>query len=144
MSDTIILFATVAILACAGAWLLLKHRPGGGGAWMPPEARAQLQKEHRRKPRVPLVTEVEISAFQRSVRGVSVNVAVGGMLLKPSAPLDVGEPVSLSFVLPNSVPVTMPGAVCRKQGAEVAVKFDPLANQRELIEDWVEQQVKSG
>ncbi len=105
---------------------------------LPAEVQQQLHRELRRPPRVALATAVEIAAYQRNITGISKNVAVGGMLLTPSGRLSVGEPVQVSFVLPDDTHISIPGAVCRLQGDDVAIRFDAADKQRFLIERWVE------
>jgi PilZ domain len=108
-------------------------------AWMPAQAQQQFQRELRRPPRVPLVTQVQIQAHQRSLTASSKNVAIGGMLLKPSDHLSVGEPVQLSFVLPDGPAISIAAVVCRRQRDHVAVRFDVSDKQRFLVAKWVEE-----
>lgn len=106
--------------------------------WMPEDARTQLHRERRVPPRVACATDVSILAGRRTLSATSVNVAIGGILLKPSGALSVGEPVHVSFQLPDGPKIEIPGAVCRRQGEHVAVKFDFITEQRALIQQWVD------
>ncbi len=98
----------------------------------------QVRREWRRPPRAPLSTKVEIAGYKRTVTGISKNVAVGGMLLTPDGQLSVGEPVHVSFTLPDGTAIAIAGAVCRLQAGDVAIRFDATDRQRFLIEHWVE------
>jgi hypothetical protein len=117
------------------SWRSRKH----AGAWMPAEARRQMAQELRRPPRAPLVTTVEIRIQQGTVTGASRNIALGGMLLKPDGHLSVGQPVHVSFTLPDGPQIDISAVVCRRQGEHVAVRFDAQDKQRFLIDSWVHQ-----
>jgi PilZ domain len=108
------------------------------GAWMPEAARAQLQRERRVPTRINCVTDVSVIVGNYTVHATSVNIAVGGVLLKPSSPLFVGQPVHLKLDLPDGPRIEIPGVVCRKQGEHVAVKFDVITEKRALIQQWVD------
>lgn len=143
MSETTVLISTLFILAVIGGYILLHQRARTGGGWMPIEAQEQVHREKQRPPRLEFVTNVEIRAQSRKVQAVSLNLAIGGMLLKPSATLSVGEPVYVSFEMPNGGAVTMPAVVCRTQRDQAAIKFDVTATQRHIIEHWIEQQMRT-
>ncbi len=127
----------IPILIVAAGALLLWRRPKFG--WMPAEAAKQVQRERRRPPRIPVVINVELKANTRSVTATSKNVAPGGMLLTPIAPLSVGEPLGVAFTLPDGTSLEIPAVVCRKQGNDFAVKFDVTDQRRGMVERWVMQ-----
>lgn len=142
MTEAKVFVFTVVVVGILLIYVYWQNRVHPEG-WMPDEARQQLHRERRVPPRVACVTEVSIVADRRTISGVSRNIAIGGILLKPSAPLSVGEPVHVSFDLPNGPRIEIPGAICRKQGDHVAVKFDVMTQQRALIQHWVDQQRNS-
>jgi hypothetical protein len=115
-------------------------RPGG---WMPEEAREQLNRERRVPPRINCATKVTVIAGLRTITGVTKDIAIGGILFTPSGPLSVGEPVHVKFDLPNGPQIEIPGAIRRKQGEHVAVQFDFITEQRALIQEWVDRQLRS-
>ena len=139
MTETKVFLLTVVVVGLLLLYLYWQNRAHPAG-WMPEDARQQLHSERRVPPRISCATDVAIIAGTRIVPATSVNVAIGGILVKPESPLSVGEPVHVSFHLPNGPRIEIPGAVCRKQGEHVALKFDVLTEQRALIQKWVDQQ----
>jgi hypothetical protein len=104
-----------------------RHRPGiqGGPA-----------------PRVLLRMPVQIKGHEKQLTGSSQNIAMGGMLIEADGPLSVGEPVQIGFKLPDGPNISIPAVVCRKQNPTLAIRFDVTDPQRELIQRWVESQLK--
>lgn len=141
MTEAKVFFFTVVVVGILLFYVYWQNRVRPGG-WMPEEAREQLHRERRVPPRIKCATHVSIVAGRRTVTGVSKDVAIGGILFKPSAPLAIGEPVHVSFDLPDGPHIEIPGAICRKQGEHVAVKFDFLTDQRALIQRWVDRQLE--
>src|SRR5512141_3220537 len=121
MTETKVLIFTVVVVGILLLYVYWQNRVHPGG-WMPEDARAQLHRERRVPPRINCETAISIAANRRLITGTSVNIAIGGVLLRASAPLSVGEPVSVSFDLPDGPHIEIPGAICRKQGEHVAVK----------------------
>lgn len=140
MTETEVFLLTVAVVGILLLYLYVQNRTRSGN-WMPDDARAQLHRERRVPPRIKCATEVSIAAGRRIITGTTVNVAIGGLLFKPSGALGVGEPVHVAFELPNGPKIEIPGAICRKQGEYVAIKFDFITEQRTLIQSWVDQQI---
>lgn len=140
MTETKVFLFTLVAVGLLLLYLYVQNRPRSG-AWMPEDAREQLHRERRVPPRVPCATPVSIAAGRRIVSGITENVAIGGLLLKPSEALSVGEPVHVAFELPHGPRIEIPGAVCRKQGECVAVQFDFITEQRALIQQWVDRQM---
>lgn len=140
MAEAKVFILTIVVVGILLFYVYWQNRAHPAG-WMPEDARQQLHRERRVPPRIKCATEVYIVATRRTVTGVTDNIAIGGLLLKPSAPLSVGEPVQVSFELPNGPRIDIPGAICRKQGERVAVKFDFITEQRVLIQKWVDQQL---
>ncbi len=140
MADTKVLLFTLVVVALLLYYAYWQNRTRPGG-WIPEAAREQVNRERRVPPRVRCSMDVLIRAGQRTVAGTAENIAIGGVLLRPSASLSVGEPVHVTFELPNGPCIDIPGAVCRKQGDNIAVKFDFVTEQRALIQHWVDQQI---
>ncbi len=140
MTETKVFLLTAVVVGLLFLYVYMQNRARPGG-WMPEDARKQLYRERRVPPRIPCATEVSIAAGPRMITGTTVNVAIGGLLLKPSGALGVGEPVHITFELPKGPKIDIPGAVCRKQGEYVAVKFDFITEQRTLIQSWVDEQL---
>ena len=142
MTEAKVFVLTIVVVGILLIYVYWQNRVHAGG-WMPNEAREQLYRERRVPPRIPCVTTITIVANRRTISGLSHDIAIGGVLLKPFAPLSVGEPVHVSFDLPSGPHIDIPGAICRKQGEHVAVKFDVQTQQRALIQSWVDQQQSS-
>jgi len=139
MSDAKVFLLTIAIVGVLMLYLYWQNRTPSA-RWMPEDARRQLHRERRVPPRVKCAIPVSLEASRRSLTGLTRDIAIGGVLLTPSAPLSVGEPVHVSFELPGGPRIDIPGAVCRRQGKHVAIKFDFVTQQRALIQQWVDQQ----
>src|SRR5512140_3286197 len=100
MNEAKVLALTVVVVGLLLLYVYWQNRVHPGG-WMPDEAREQLRRERRVPPRIKCSTEVSISTNRRSITGMTVDIAIGGILLTPSASLSVGEPVQVSLDLPN-------------------------------------------
>ncbi len=109
--------------------------------WVSAEAQLQLCREIRRPPRIPFQVPVIIRSHSRadSMTAESRDLSVGGMQLKPSMPLAVGQPIHVSFSLPGGAPIDIPAVVCRSVGQCFGIRFDVNDGQRALIGEWVEQ-----
>jgi hypothetical protein len=130
------------VAIAAAALFYVSWKPSRTAApTMPQEAKQQLDRELRRPPRVDVNVHVEIRAFQRTVTGSTEKVAEGGMLLRPQGKLSPGEPVHVAFALPDGPAISISGAVLRRHGENVAIRFDATDKQRRLIAQWVEKQV---
>jgi hypothetical protein len=126
--------------------------PGQGIARLFGRAYGQLEKwksarQHRPgrqgvPPRIVLRLPVEIKGHEKHLTGSSQNIAMGGMLIEADGPLSVGEPVQIGFKLPDGPKISIPAVVCRKQNPTLAIRFDVTDPQRELIQQWVESQLK--
>jgi hypothetical protein len=115
-------------------------------AWMPAEALLQLHREIRRPPRIPFHTEVKITGLggTDTISAQSQDIAIGGMLLKPSMSLSIGQPIHVAFALPSGIAINIPAVVCRTVGpSSFGVRFDVMDRQIKTIGEWVEQNRKS-
>ena len=94
-------------------------------------------------PRILVRVPIEIDGYEKHLTGSSQNIAMGGMLIEADGPLSVGEPVQVGFKLPDGPKINIPAVVCRKQNPTLAIRFDVTDPQRELIQQWVESNLKS-
>lgn len=118
----VILCALVAVAVTV--WLIM------AGEGKSPESR-------RNNARIKLVVPVEVESFGEKYQADSQDISRGGMLLKAEAPVQVSQPVQLSFILPEAIPVEIPAVVCHKRGQQFGVRFDPTHHRRGVIERWV-------
>lgn len=104
--------------------------------------RLLLVNELRRYVRIPLATALTVHGPSGTFNAMTVEISGGGMSvqLAPNKQLVKGE-VRVTFALPDSAPVTLPGAVCwtSEERHRFGVRFDPLAPERELVKNWIEQ-----
>jgi hypothetical protein len=109
--------------------------------WVSAEAQLQLCREARRPPRILFKAPVTIRSHNRidSMLAESRDLSVGGMQLKPSMPLAIGQPVHVSFSLPGGASIDIPAVVCRTVGQCFGIRFDVNDRQRAVIAEWVEQ-----
>jgi hypothetical protein len=118
----VILCALVAVALIV--WLIM------AGEGKSPEAR-------RSNARIQLIVPVAVERFGEAFDAVSQDISRGGMLLKAKAPMQVAQPVHLSFTLPEADLVEIPAVVCHQRGELFGVKFDPTHRRRAVIERWV-------
>lgn len=126
----------------AGVLLLAILRRGPAPQrWVSAEAQLQLCREVRRPTRIPFKTPVIIRSHNRgsSMAAESRDLSIGGMQVKPSMPLAVGQPVHVSFSLPDNTAIDIPAVVCRTVGQCFGIRFDVNDRQRAIIGEWVEQ-----
>lgn len=122
------------VIVCVLIW----HFRARTASWMPAEAQLRLHREVRRPPRVPFATAVAIRGQDATMTAESQDLAIGGMLLRPSRPLSVGQPIHVSFTLPTGTTIDIPAVVCRTVGQSFGIRFDVTDKQRTLIGEWVE------
>jgi len=114
-------------------------------AWIPADAQLQIKREARRPPRIPFKAPVTISSHSGTdaIAAESQDLAIGGMMVKPAAPLSVGQPIHVSFDLPGHASIHIPAVVCRTVGtSSFGIRFDVTDKQTALIGEWVEQHRK--
>jgi hypothetical protein len=142
MASIVILIAAVLVVVLFLFWHF-RQKPA---AWMPADAQLQLHREIRRPPRIPFQAEVRITSHggTETISAQSQDLAIGGMLLKPSMPLSVGQPIHVAFSLPSGMDIDIPAVVCRTVGpSSFGVRFDVMDRQIRTIGEWVEQNRKS-
>jgi hypothetical protein len=133
-------FISAGVVASILLIVILRRNPAPE-KWVSAEAQLQLCREIRRPPRVPFNTTVIIRSHSRvdSMPAESRDLSIGGMQLKPSVPLAVGQPIHVCFSLPNGVAIDIPAVVCRTIGHCFGIRFDVNDRQRAIIGEWVEQ-----
>jgi PilZ domain-containing protein len=109
--------------------------------WVSAEAQLQLCREIRRPPRIPFKTPVIIRSHSRadSIPAESRDLSIGGMQVRPSIALAVGQPIHVCFSLPDGFAIDIPAVVCRTVGQCFGIRFDVNDRQRAIIGEWVEQ-----
>ena len=102
--------------------------------------------EFRRYVRIPVITEVSVAADQnRSLSASSVELSSGGMSLKSSDEINVGQAVEVSFALLTLPRIWVRGTVSwRRQASKTfGVRFDPQDERRLRIKEWVDSYLES-
>lgn len=98
--------------------------------------------ELRRYVRIPVITETSVTLMRDNHRftGTSIEVSSGGMSMRSTQDLSVGQPVEVSFSL-----LTLPRVWVRAHvswrnpmGKAFGVRFDSSDERRKRIKDWVE------
>ncbi len=102
--------------------------------------------EFRRYVRIPVITEVSVAADKnRNFSASSVEVSSGGMSLKSSDEISVGQSVEVSFALLTLPRIWIRGTVSwsRPASKTVGVRFDQHDERRLRIKEWVESYLES-
>ena len=97
--------------------------------------------EFRRYVRIPVITEISITLpGNHSFTATSVEISGGGMSLRSSEELTVGQPLELSFALLTLPRIWVRGNVSWRvaAGKTFGVRFDPQDDRRLRIKEWVE------
>ena len=105
--------------------------------WLIMAGEGKSPESRRNNARIKLVVPVEVESFGEKYQADSQDISRGGMLLKAAAPVQVSQPVQLSFFLPEKTPVEIPAVVCHKREQQFGVRFDPTHPRRAVIERWV-------
>jgi PilZ domain len=103
--------------------------------------RLLLLNELRRYVRLPLAAPVTIEQESRRWTATSVEISMGGMSLQIDdhcPPPDTG--VSASFAVPGSAQINIASTVCwsDERHRQFGLRFNPAAEDRELIKGWIE------
>ena len=101
---------------------------------------ARLRRVHPRTPAVLPVTVVPIEAPIAPSRALTLDLSVGGALVRAPAQLDHGQPLLLHLELPEEdLPIPARGAVVRRTPEGLmGVRIDRMRDaDRELVLDWV-------
>lgn len=100
-----------------------------------------IVNEFRRYVRIPIVVKIEaVSGFER-IAGSTEEVSGGGMSLRYSGKLKVGDELQVAFDLPSQPGVKVKGVVCWLRPAEstVGVRFEPPEQPgRDAVKKWID------
>ena len=100
--------------------------------------------EFRRYVRVPVITEVSVTApNNRRFTTTSKELSSGGMSMKSAEEMGVGTPLEVSFSLLTLPRIFVKGVVCWKSKNTFGVRFDPNDNRRLRLKEWVDAYLES-
>jgi hypothetical protein len=100
--------------------------------------------EFRRYVRVPVITEVSVTApNNRRFTATSKELSSGGMSMKSAEEMGVGTPLEVSFALLTLPRIFVKGVVCWKSKNTFGVRFDPNDNRRLRLKEWVDAYLES-
>ena len=98
--------------------------------------------ELRRYVRIPVIAEIAVLVPQGNQRftATSIELSSGGMSMRSSADLSVGDPVEISFSLLTLPRVRVRGRVSwrNQAGKSFGVRFDSQDERRRRIKEWVD------
>ncbi len=95
--------------------------------------------EFRRYARIPIMTEVRvISQDGHQLTASSIEVSSGGMSLKSSEDMPLGNSIEISFSLLTLSRVTVRGAVTWRKGKSFGVRFDAADERRHKVKEWID------
>ncbi|HLJ89332.1 MAG TPA: PilZ domain-containing protein [Candidatus Angelobacter sp.] len=97
--------------------------------------------ELRRYVRVPVVSEVAISAQSRSFSGMSLEVSAGGMCVRGQSSLASIEQVNVVLALPGAKKFSIRAFICWSRENEMlyGLRFDSNDENRVLVRNWIDQ-----
>jgi len=102
-----------------------------------------VQQEFRRYVRIPLATTVRIEREGKAFEAVSREISGGGMSLKvaTASPFSKGDPLTLSFGLPGSLPIQVKASVCWKYENEtlIGIQYDRTDDSRRTVRGWIDE-----
>lgn len=101
--------------------------------------------EFRRYVRIPVMTEVSITAGKAHFSATSVEVSSGGMSLKTAEDVSPGQPLEVSFSLLTLPRIWVRGHVSWHKPAHkiFGVRFDGRDERRLRIKEWVDSYLES-
>lgn len=101
--------------------------------------------EFRRYVRIPVITEVSITAGQAHFSASSIELSSGGMSLKSAEDVSPGQPLEVSFALLTLPRIWVRGHISWHKPAQrvFGVRFDPRDERRLRIKEWVESFLES-
>jgi hypothetical protein len=101
--------------------------------------------EFRRYVRIPVITEVSVSAGQKHLTTSSLELSSGGMSLKSSEEIAQGTAVEVSFALLTLPRIWVRGTVswCKPAAKLFGVRFDPTDARKARIKEWVDSYLES-
>lgn len=101
--------------------------------------------EFRRYVRIPVMTEVSVTAGKAQFSATSVEVSSGGMSLKTAEDVSQGQPLEVSFSLLTLPRIWVKGHVSwHKPGQKIfGMRFDARDQRRLRIKEWVDSYLES-
>lgn len=102
--------------------------------------------EFRRYVRIPIITEVSVSAGQgHNFTASSQDLSSGGMSLRSAQEVSAGRSVEVSFALLTLPRLWVRGTISwiNPAGKMFGVRFDPRDERRLLIKEWVDSYLES-
>lgn len=101
--------------------------------------------EFRRYVRIPVITEVSITAGQAHFSASSVELSSGGMSLKSAEDVSPGQPLEVSFALLTLPRIWVRGTISWHKPAQkmFGMRFDPRDERRLRIKEWVDSYLES-
>jgi len=100
--------------------------------------------EFRRYVRVPVITEVSVTAANsRRFTATSKELSSGGMSMKSAEEMGVGTLLEVSFALLTLPRIWVKGVVCWKSKNTFGVRFDPNDDRRLRLKEWVDAYLES-
>jgi len=98
--------------------------------------------ELRRYVRIPVIAEIAVSLPQENARftATSIELSAGGMSMRSTADVSVGDPAEISFSLLTLPKVRVRGRISWRNpaGKAFGVRFDSQDDRRRQIKDWVD------
>jgi PilZ domain len=97
--------------------------------------------ELRRYVRIPVITEVSVSAHDNQrITATSIEISSGGMSLGSAQEVSIGQPVEISFALLTLPRIWVRGTVSWRSasGKKFGVRFDPQDDRRAKIKEWID------
>lgn len=100
--------------------------------------------EFRRYVRVPVITEIAVvSSDNRRFTATSQEISSGGMSMRSSEDVAVGQNVEISFALLTLPRIWVRGTVSWKRAQSFGIRFDLLDERRTRVKDWIEAYLES-
>jgi PilZ domain-containing protein len=88
--------------------------------------------------RVPIEVPVHVCLDERELELQSIDISKGGMCLKMNGPANVGQPVELTFALPDAPKLALYGVVRWHFRDKMGVLFDLQDDRRATVAEWMD------
>lgn len=102
--------------------------------------RLLVLNELRRYIRIPICTEVKLTALDKVLKAATLEISGGGMSVKSKDPVAMGQSFDASFELPNKQKVGVRAEVCWIQTSDESfgMRFDLSDERRAVVKQWVD------
>jgi len=102
--------------------------------------------ELRRYVRIPILSPLQLRVDGETIGGSIHEISGGGMSLQTKATLATGQPVEVSFRLPNMQELSLKAAVAwvRPDVKLAGLRFDPQEPNRFRVKNWIDQYLDIG